>query len=319
MDSQTVIWGGNNDRIPAMLLSETPETISVPQERGLMNHGRILRKMFPVAVTLGCAAFLSAWQEPPLSEGQIKEFLRTAQVVAKKNTSKGITSPYRLTLTDGTITHDAGFNYVAESSPRKVFADGHVEIDFKDNYKYDIAAYELAKLLGLGDMMPVTVERKYDDKWGAISWWLPVKMDESTRMKNSIQPPDPDAFNRQIYKKRIFAELVYDTDQNLTNVLISEDWHVWMIDFTRAFRLNKDLYSRKNITESKCERRLLEKLRGLDRNELVANTRYNGREYLSRGEIDGVMARRNKIVAIFTDLIAKKGEKEVLYDDPIAK
>jgi len=31
------------------------------------------------------------------------------------------------------------------------------------------------------------------------------------------------------------------------------------------------------------------------------------------------MARRDKIVAIFDDLIAKKGEKEVLYDDPVAK
>jgi hypothetical protein len=122
-----------------------------------------------------------------------------------------------------------------------------------------------------------------------------------------------------MYKKRIFAELVYDTDQNLTNVLISEDWRLWMIDFTRAFRLRKDLLNRKNITDSKCERKLLEKLRQLDRKELAANTRYRDREYLTKGEIDAVMARRDKIVEIITDLIAKKGEKEVLYDDPVAR
>src|SRR5512135_3263132 len=104
-----------------------------------MNNGCIIRKTLLVAVILGCAAFLSAWQEPQLSEDQMKEFLRTAQVVAKRNTSVGITSPYRLTLTDGTITHDAAFNYVRESTPRKVFDDGRIEFDFKDDYKYDIA------------------------------------------------------------------------------------------------------------------------------------------------------------------------------------
>ena len=31
------------------------------------------------------------------------------------------------------------------------------------------------------------------------------------------------------------------------------------------------------------------------------------------------MARRDRIVAIYEDLIAKKGETEVLYDDPVIK
>ncbi|MBZ5500158.1 MAG: hypothetical protein LAP85_27500 [Acidobacteriia bacterium] len=60
-------------------------------------------------------------------------------------------------------------------------------------------------------------------------------------------------------------------------------------------------------------------MRTLDRNELARNTKYLRTEYLSKGEIDGVMARRDKIVALYDDLIAKKGEKAVLYDDPVAK
>jgi hypothetical protein len=280
-----------------------------------MFHNRILRTILPVTIFLASTISLSARQEPKLSEDQIKEFLRTAKVTANKHTSKGITSPYRLTLTDGTITHDAGFNYIDETKAKETFNDGHTEINFKDSYKYDIAAYELAKLLGLGDMMPVTVERKWDGKSGAISWWLPVKMDEATRLSKKIEPPDVDAWNKKMYKKRIFAELVYDTDPNLTNVLISEDWQMWMIDFTRAFRLYKDIREKKNIMESMCERHLLERLRNLDRNEFTQNTK----GYLSKGEIDGVMGRRDKIVAMYTDLIAKKGESAVLYDDPVAK
>ena len=30
-------------------------------------------------------------------------------------------------------------------------------------------------------MLPVTVERKWGGNWGALSWWLPVKMDEVQR------------------------------------------------------------------------------------------------------------------------------------------
>jgi hypothetical protein len=40
-----------------------------------------------------------------------------------------------------------------------------------------------------------------------------------------------------LYRIRVFDELVYDTDPNLTNVLIGTDWKLYRIDFTRAFRL----------------------------------------------------------------------------------
>jgi hypothetical protein len=241
----------------------------------------------------------------------MRDFLLNAKVVASKRTSKGITAPYRLTLTDGQIKHNAVFQSIDEESSVKVFVDGNREFNFKDCYKYDIAAYELAKLLGLSDMMPVTVERKWNGITGALSWWLPVQMDELDRRNKRITPPDVDAYNRQMYKKRIFAELVFDTDPNLTNVLISADWHLWMIDFTRAFRILKDLKNRENIIQSKCERQLFERLKKLDRDELTQKTK----RYLTKPEIDGVMARRDKIVALFTDLIAKKGEDAVLYSD----
>ena len=253
--------------------------------------------------------------EPRLSEEEMREFLLKAKVVASKTTQKGITSPYQLTLSDGKITHLAAFQAIDEYKASMQFFDGTSEPNFRDSYKYDIAAFELAMLLGLGDMMPVTVERKWNGKTGAISWWLPVKMDEATRLNKRIEPPDVDAWNRQMYKKRIFAELVYDTDPNLTNVLISEDWHLWMIDLSRGFRLYKELKNPKNITESKCERNLLEKLRKLDPRELTQKTS----KYLTKGEIEAVMARRDKIVKIYEDLIAKKGETEVLYGDPIIK
>jgi hypothetical protein len=267
-----------------------------------------------VVVLLVAAPCLAAQEEPKLSEEEMKEFLLHAKILSAKGTPKGITSPSRLTLTDGKITHDAGFQTVDVHKTKEVFPDGRTEFNFVDSYKYDIAAYELAKLLGLGDMIPVTVERSYEGQKGAISWWVSTMMDEVTRYTKKITPPDVDAWNRQMYKKRIFAQLVYDTDPNLTNVLISPDWHLWMIDFTRAFRLHRDLLSVGDIKAVVIERQLLEKLRKLDRDELTQKTK----GVLIKPEIDGVMARRDKIVSLFDGLIAKKGEKAVVYDDPVA-
>jgi hypothetical protein len=106
--------------------------------------------------------------EPTLTVDQMKAFLLNAEIVASRGTPKGITSPYRLTLKDGTLTHEAGFQAIDERSSRRDFADGTVELNFVDSYHYDIAACELATLLGLGEMMPVTVERTWQGKIGAL-------------------------------------------------------------------------------------------------------------------------------------------------------
>src|SRR6516165_3201834 len=242
-----------------------------------------------------------------LTKDQMKEFLTTAKVTGSKQSKKGITNPWRLTMTDGNVTHDGSFQAVDEHKARMEFEDGHVELDFVDSYKYNIAAYGLAELLGVDDMLPVYVERKWNGKSGSLSWWLPVKMDEAERVEKTIQPPDVEKWNRQMARVRVFDELVYDTDPNLTNLLIGEDWTIWRIDFSRAFRTNKDLRASKNLV--KCDRNLVEKMKTLNGDELAAKTK----NYLTKDEVKAVMARRDKIVATFQTLIATNGENEVLY------
>lgn len=242
-----------------------------------------------------------------LSKEEIKHFLLTAKVINSKSSAKGVTHPTRLTLSDGTITHDASFQSIDEHKPEMKLESGAIVLNFVDSYKYNIAAYALAELVGLDDMLPVYVERKWQGHTGSLSWWLPVKMDEGDRMARKVEPPDPDAWNRQMYKLRVFDELVYDTDANLTNVLIGQDWQIWRIDFTRAFRLNKDLRNPGNLVQ--CDRRLFERIKALNADELAEKTR----GYLNKDEVKALMARRDKIVAFFDELIKQKSENEVLY------
>ncbi|MCU1307331.1 MAG: hypothetical protein JWN45_2026 [Acidobacteriaceae bacterium] len=268
-----------------------------------------LRRQLVLAavICLTCGLFAVAADEPNLTNEQMKQFLLTAKVVKSHDSKKGVTHTMRLTLSDGTITHDASFQPIDEHKREMKLANGATELNFVDSYKYNIAAYELAELLGMGDIVPVYVERKWEGNTGSLSWWLPVKMDEAERYKQKITAPDPDAWNNQMYKIRVFDQLVSDADPNLTNVLIGENWQIWRIDFSRAFRPNKDVKSPKDLV--RCDRQLLEKLKALDGNALMEKTK----RYLTKDEVRAVMARRDKIVAQFQTMIAEKGEKEVLY------
>src|SRR6266852_3980499 len=140
-----------------------------------------------------------AADETTFTKEQIKNFLLTAKVVKSQQSSIGITQPWRLTLTDGTVTHDASFQAVDEHAAMKQLPTSN-EVGFVDSYKYNIAAYRLAELLGLDDMLPVYVERKWKGNPGSLSWWLAVKMDEEERHKQKLTAPDADAWNNQMYK-----------------------------------------------------------------------------------------------------------------------
>jgi hypothetical protein len=253
-----------------------------------------------------CGQPLTADDASALTKEQIKQFLLTAKIVNSQDAKKGVTHTMRLTLSDGTITHDASFQSIDEHKAEMKLASG-TELNFVDSYKYNIAAYALAELVGMDDMVPVYVERKWKGNTGSLSWWLPYKMDEVERHKQKLTPPDADAWNNQMYKIRVFDQLVYDTDPNLTNVLILEDWKIRRIDFTRAFRLNKELKDPSDLV--RCDRQLFEKLKALDVNALTEKTKH----YLSKDEVNAVMARRDKIVAQVQKMITEKGESAVLY------
>jgi len=265
------------------------------------------RLILATVLYLTCTPFVTPSDEPSLTKEQITQFLLTAKVVDSKQPNKGITGTWRLTLSDGTLTHDASFQSIDKHEVTGEFANGQTELHFVDSYKYNIAAYVLAELLGLDDMLPVYVERKWKGDSGSLSWWLLVKMDEMERVKQKIPVPDIGAWNKQMYRIQVFDQLVYDTDPNLTNVLIGEDWKLWRIDFTRAFRISPDLRNPSGLV--RCDRQLFEKLKNLDANELAAKTTH----YLTKTEVKAVMARRDKIVALLQKLIAEKGESEVLY------
>lgn len=257
------------------------------------------------------AAAVDSAQGKELSVAQIRAFLKDAKVLRTRGTPKGVTAPRRLTLSDGNIEHDAVFQAIDERKMVETLGGGGrqttTELNFVDSYKYNIAAYELAALLGLDHMMPVYIERRWNGQVGSISWFVPTLMDESERIKKKIQPPSPGDWNNQMYRMRVFSALVRDTDRNLTNVLITHQWKVMMIDFTRAFRLQPELLHLKDL--QRIDRRLFEKLEAVSADDMKAAVK----DFLTKSELEAVLKRRDLLVAHFKKQIADLGEAKVLY------
>jgi len=271
------------------------------------------RLLWGGAFAVLCAA--PVWAQQPVSPAPVvaldrtaqATFLRTAKVIRSRGLSTGVTSPYRLTLQDGGVVHDAAFQSIDERRSRADFGPKGVEVNFADSHHFNLAAFTIASLLGLDGMMPVTVHRDWNGREGTITWWIDDAFDERTRLKEKRQSPNPLLWSHQMHRMRVFAALVGDSDRNLGNVLITSDWKLWMIDFTRAFRLWSDLKYPGDL--SQIDRTLLARLRALDAAEVREATSH----CVTPFEAAAVMKRRDALVAHFDRLVKDKGAGAVLY------
>ena len=225
-----------------------------------------------------------------LSCTEMETYLKTAKVVSQKGTSVGVTAPSRAMLDNGTLRHEALIQTV--DIKKTTFGQPRTELNFRDAWQFNVAGYELAKMLKL-NMVPPYVERQVGGKDASVSWSINDAMMEKDRFQKKIQPPQPMKWNEQLSAARIFHELIADTDFNMTNLLITKDWRVWMIDFSRAFRMTKTINSPKQLT--RADRTLLRSMRELT----LDGVRQTLGRWLNKGEIDGLMARRDLIVQFF--------------------
>lgn len=265
------------------------------------------RRLVSLALLFGIVAAAG----PPArswTDEEIESFLATAEIIDLRPLSEGVTNAVRATFTGGKSSHDAQIQQVDISKPSYPTAKGW-ELNFRDYWGYNVAAYRLSRMLNL-ERVPVSVRREIDGKGVAVTWWIDDSlMTEKTRFQTNVRPPDVDDWNRQMYTVRVFDQLIYNTDRNLGNLVITQDWKIWMIDHTRAFRLHKELENPQQLVM--CERGLLEAMRRLDR---ISLSREIG-EYLTSDEIDALLARRDKMVGHFDRQIAQDGEEKVLFEE----
>lgn len=269
-----------------------------------------------------CAALVAAWasttpalgtgQEAPPSASATKlstraereAFLSTAPIVRAESASKGVTGTLRVTLSDGVVTHDASVQTIDERRLKYETPKG-VEMNFKDSWRFNVAAYRIDRLLDIG-MIPATVERLYKGRRSSFTWWVEdVLMDEEERQRQKLDAPNQADWEQQFSTVRLFDELIANIDRNKGNLLIDKGWNMWMIDHSRAFRTNGKPRSPGHLL--RAERSMLDRLRRLD----LPAVREAVSDYLTNEELGALMKRRDYIVEHFD----KTGPKR-LFDRP---
>jgi hypothetical protein len=191
----------------------------------------------------------------------------------------------------------------------------------RQDYRFNLAAYELDKLLRL-NLVPPTVERTINGRSASVIWWLDdVAMNELDRRRKRIDPPDQERWDRQVQAVRVFDELISNTYRDTApplylnsvwdNLLITTDWTVWITDHTGAFRTRQQLQDPDSLV--RCPRSVLGRLRQLNGPRLQLTL---GR-YLSSQQVDALEVRRALLVRHFDDQIRSRGESVVLYDLPL--
>jgi hypothetical protein len=253
-------------------------------------------------------------QTPPVASAaaetrvEREAFLSNAAVLDHGGLSSDATPSRRVTLDDGKQRHDAAVETADGTGPTT------------RNYRFNVAAYELNKAIGL-NLVPPTVERVVSGRPASVSWWADgFALSELDRRRKGIDPPDPEGFSRQVQAVRVFDELISNTYRDISpplylnsvwdNLLITTDWIIWITDHTGAFRIRARLENPESL--NRCDRALLGGLRGLNR-ALLQRTLG---KYLSPQQVGTLEVRRTLLLKHFDELIAKQGQTVVLYDLP---
>jgi hypothetical protein len=237
-------------------------------------------------------------------------FLATAEVVGRvRLTGPGsVTEPWVLTLRGGGIERKALWKDV-EGRPRGVL----------DCWRYEIAAYRLDTLLGLG-MVPATVERRDGKRPGSCQLYAEdaeTLRDRITKIGH-LTPAELAVWRRGGYIQQAFDNLIGNSDRSQGNILLTPDWRWVLIDHSRAFRTEASYTRELPFTAEKfpgteimreLPRALVGKLRALDEAAVSAAVG----PYLVKKEIRALMARRTLLLAWIDAEIARVGEDKFLY------
>ena len=249
------------------------------------------------------------WLDPegnplPFAEvDEVLDFLAGAEVLSSWPIETGITQPRKLLLERDGVRAHAILHDVDIQRQRTRLRRRRVYF-FRDHYAHNVAAFELGRLLGIANIPPAVV-RRIGRKEGSVQLWIEKANTEADRRRQGIVPAGD--WRLVLRDMQVFDNLANNTDRNQGNVLYDTHWNPWYIDHTRAFNRDHELPSPERVT--RCSRRLWKALRELDETGL----RRVLQPYLGRQEIDGILHRHERLLALIEERLAARGEDAVLF------
>jgi hypothetical protein len=254
--------------------------------------------VWAAAAVLGTAAFAFAQTASLKTAGSIEQFLRDASIVSvEKDTQAGRTQPWVVALEKDGVRIRAVFKYGHRPRPHP---QAH-------SYRYELAAYELSKVLEL-EIVPPTVERTIEGVSGALQLFIEGCISERDFARAGTRPTDPQALRNNLDAVLLLEALSGDSCGNKDDTYIHPDtWKAFRVDFAEAFPPDPALSEDCSI--ERCPRSLYERMLRMD----PASTKKRLRTWLSDGEVEALCGRKRQIVAGLMERIKSRGEAAVLY------
>ncbi len=238
----------------------------------------------------------------PAQERAAREaFLRTAEIVGREVADVGITLPERVELEQGGVRRRAMFKSLDVTSSQTIRVGQEVQEGLRDSWTFEIAAYELDSLLGLG-LVPIAVVRTIGDNEGALIDWVDDALPE--------YGVSPEGFDMATWEDNVatvwfFDYLVYNIDRTPENLLLLPGFRVKLIDHSRAFQ--RFLVPMRPLM--RFPRQAIDRLRALSDDEIRGPLS----DYLTGEEIDALLTRKRRILERVDELLATKPEGAVLF------
>lgn len=239
---------------------------------------------------------------------EIEQYLNTAKIINAVDIGQGVTKPKRIFIECEKGELSGCWKDVR--GKQKGYLEG---------WRYEIAAYEMDKLLDL-NMIPPTVEREFKGKKGSFQLWMEGGMSDLDRMEGDIKIPESKLmdWSKNKYTMRAFDCLIANEDRTQQNIRYTDDWRMILIDHSRSFRSSKKftdnlVYGRNGILGAKLfrvlSRSFVEKIKALDFDTLKEAVG----QYLTEKEIKSMLKRKELLLTEIDMMIKEKGEDKTLY------
>jgi hypothetical protein len=244
---------------------------------------------------------------PFSSPEELESFLASAKVISKKTISQGINRPTKVLLEKDGVQANAIFRNVSLEIRGKAGPSGKFFRLWQDSFAFELAAYEVAKFLGI-ERIPPVVPRHLFGTDGSLQAWVEDAMVEAERLEKKLTPPDLGLWAHQQSEKHVFDALINNEDRHEGNSLIDADWNVWLIDHTRAFFTE---HGDEKIDALKLmPRPLWTQLRHVDREAL----RKRLRPHLNALQIEALFDRWDRVLLHIRTLVSEYGSEAVLVE-----
>jgi hypothetical protein len=220
--------------------------------------------------------------------GEFEAYIRETPIDHFEEVPIGVTHPKRAYFKSGGLVESVAWKILPPGRPA----------GYWESYKSEIAAYELDKLLEM-NMVPVAVEKKWNhDTAAAILWLKPIHS-----WKEMEPKPKPAKWVRQVSRMKMFDNFICNKDRNAGNLLVDDDWNLYLIDHSRAFLTDKDMA----VKMQTVDREFWERIQALDEAKLTGALS----QWVDKPNIRAMLTRRERMKVEIDKLVAANGETNV--------